>query len=785
MNSFDSAKDVKDAKGFEEVKGLVAELEAETARPYAPEVPAPFKQELRGQLLQAHEKRGLSWSEMGRLWRFAGTAIAIVLLVAAVVLFWAAISDGGTAVGPNQDVITVTSRANVIYHRLQIHSNLPEDRGVNFIAEVWQTGDGRQQRTAFTDNAGNPLVDSGQWLTFVEWMIPLNTPCHDMLCLIEQTRQSPPPGTAVLQAQQGCDGWGASLIDKETWPDGRVLDVLQISYGCYTTTTHSLEDAANITPPPESDYLLPQRRIIKVDPETLEILAIEDYDGENLLYSVIQLERQLLALSDLPPNFFSTTGAQDVAGRPSPGIIVARVDNLAVQLGEYLRLTGFTLNQSRRLGTRTITLSDGTKIPQESEWNELRLTLNWQVLTPLPHDDFTIMFHLTDEAGKAVQAIHTPNRLRSWSTWQEGEQIADFHALPIGDEVAAGHYYVWLSLYDSRTDTWLPVQTVDAQMVVKGGTAVQLAGWQYHPDFSSTFAESDVIGWSNRPANVIFGDGLQLEQYEIEEQEGGYQLTLGWRNNQARFEYLFAQLRNQLGELVWQMDVPPTNSEQDVILLETLSGTEGGLPDGRYDIIIGLYDPSTGQRLPVTADNERMVVDGGTAVWLTDWEFSADSHLCGSGVYDSETFQIQPCTNIGNDDAILSVVQKARPSATALVEIEVTVHYEPVTDRELFLKLHYAAPNWESFTGGGRMPIDGMSDYIPLNPEENNVTVTFTGNPVEMAQIVGTDRPALVVQLGYFVEGANGRELKILDMRTYPNAFDLSNPDEIRYEVIP
>ncbi|MBX3059222.1 MAG: hypothetical protein KF770_22365 [Anaerolineae bacterium] len=588
MNSFKSAKDAKSAKEFEEFRELVQELEMVEARPYAPDAPTPFKQELRAQLRQAHEKRGLSWSEMGRLWRFAGTAVALLLLVAAVGLFWAAISDRGTAVGPVQDTIVVATR------------------------------------------------------------------------------------TAVPQ-----------------------------------TTPDSGERMSDIT--------------------------------------------------------------------------VARVDNLAVQVGEYLRLTGFNLNQNRQPRMGTITLSNGTEIPYETKGNDLLLTLNWQVLTPLPHDDFTLMFHLTDDSGNIVQAynIHTAKRLPPWTNWQAGEQISDFYMLPIGDEVAAGHYYLWLTLYDSRTDTWLPVQTADAQVVVEGGTAVQLGGWQYHPDFSSTFAESDVIGWSNNPANVIFGDGIQLQRYDIDEQENSVLLTLHWQTQTGWPEsvQLFVHLRNAAGELEQQVDILPTKSERDTVLLESQL-------NGRYGIIIGLYDPTTGQRLPVTAGIERMVVDGSTAVWLTDWEFKA-KQTCGAGFYDGETFQIQPCATVGNEDRILFALQKARPSANALVEIEVTVHYEPVTDKELFLKLHYAAPNWESFTGGGRMPIDGMSDYIPLNPEEHSVTITFTGNPAGMAQIVGTEQLALVVQLGYFVEGANGRELKILDMQTYPNAFDLSNPKEVRYEVIP
>ncbi|MCL4264620.1 MAG: hypothetical protein KJ069_15460 [Anaerolineae bacterium] len=425
-----NAKDAKSAKEFEEFKKLTEELEVETARPYAPDAPAPFKQELREQLLQAHEKRGLSWGEMGRLWRFAGTAVALLLLVVAVGLFWSAISGRGTAVGPAADTVVVATR------------------------------------------------------------------------------------TAVPE----------------------------------------------ITP------------------------------------------------------------------------------------------------------------------------------------TPVP--------------------------------------------------------------------------------------------------LSQTFTESDVIGWINSPANVMFNEAIQLQRYDIGEQENGVLLTLHWQPQADWPEsaQLFVHLLNKDGELVRQVDVPLSKSLQDTVFLDPLPGLPGdGLPNGRYDIIIGLYDPATGQRLPVTAGNERMVVDGGTAVWLTDWEFSSGSHLCGIGFYNGdngETFQIQPCTNIGNADGIF-VVQKARPSANALVEIEVTVNYEPVTDKELFLKLHYAAPNWESFTGGGRMPIDGLSDYVPLNPEENSVTITFTGNPAEMAQIVGANQLALVVQLAYFEEGVNGRELKILAHHTYSGALDLSNPDEVRYEVVP
>ncbi len=395
MGTFNSAKD---AKGFEEVKGLVEELEMVESRPYAPDAPDPFKQELRGRLLQEHERSGLSWAEMGRLWRFAGTAVAIVLLMVAVGLFWASLSNRNTAVGPAADTVIVATR------------------------------------------------------------------------------------TAVPE----------------------------------------------VTP------------------------------------------------------------------------------------------------------------------------------------TPVP--------------------------------------------------------------------------------------------------MSQTFMESDVVSASNSPAQVVFGDGIQLEQYEIEEQENGLQLRLGWQpTNWPENVQLFVHLLNENGELISQTDTQLSRSEQDVILLQPEL-------DGRYDIIIGLYNPATRQRLPVTADNERMVVDGGTAVWLTDWEF----------------------TNEATDRVwIITATQKARPSANSMIELDMNLGYTLTSTEELFLKLHYAAPDWETVVDG-RAPIDSMSDWIPLNPNENNIIITFTGNPAEMEQIVGTDRPALVVQLGYFEEGVNGRELKILFAHTFANyPIDLSNSAEIRLDVFP
>jgi len=399
------------------------------------------------------------------LWGLAGTAVALLVLLGAAVYFWAVISKSSVATSPGQEVATVTAKTNIIYDRLLFHS-ITEVMTADFVIELWQKEDGRQLQSKITDSNGNFVSIRDEWQEFVQLMLQPDSRCHDLSCVIERTRQPLPPGTAELQAEQGCEGWGASQIGQETWGDGRILDIIEISYGCYTTTTASIAEADQIVAPPESEYLLPQRRLIKIDPETLEILAIEDYEGEQLLYSIVRLERQLL-----------TTAV------PATSTFIAHEDDLSVQFGNELQLTGYELREDNRLETTTITWWNGNEETQETNRVYLSLTLYWQAQKQLQHDDYILVIHLLDEEGNIAQAynIHTAGRPRPMTTWQEGQIIQDVHHLPLGEEVMPGNYEVVLSLYNSQTDVRLSVTAAAEQMVVDEGTAVWLTDWLFAP----------------------------------------------------------------------------------------------------------------------------------------------------------------------------------------------------------------------------------------------------------------------------------------------------------------
>jgi hypothetical protein len=135
-----------------------------------------------------------------------------------------------------------------------------------------------------------------------------------------------------------------------------------------------------------------------------------------------------------------------------------------------------------------------------------------------------------------------------------------------------------------------------------------------------------------------------------------------------------------------------------------------------------------------------------------------------------------------NDVWLISATQHARSSVDAMVTLDITVGYQFEADEEVILKPLYANPNWES-ASGGRSPIDGLSEAITLTEKTGTQTITFSASPAEMRQIVGTDQPVLVMQLGYLSEAENGRrELNILAMPTLTGfVIDLARTHEMQY----
>ena len=124
------------------------------------------------------------------------------------------------------------------------------------------------------------------------------------------------------------------------------------------------------------------------------------------------------------------------------------------------------------------------------------------------------------------------------------------------------------------------------------------------------------------PLETDFGDGVRLLGYNLEAeglQPGGtVYLTLYWQAQQP-VEHRYKVFTHLLGEVfnarsnnfLWgQQDNEPVNGTRptstwrtgEVIVDSYAILLEQQAPTGRYTVEIGLYDPATGERLPVLDD---------------------------------------------------------------------------------------------------------------------------------------------------------------------------------------
>jgi hypothetical protein len=106
-----------------------------------------------------------------------------------------------------------------------------------------------------------------------------------------------------------------------------------------------------------------------------------------------------------------------------------------------------------------------------------------------------------------------------------------------------------------------------------------------------------------------FGTVLHLRGYEQEAAArpgGELVLKLFWQTHErpAVDYWLFAHLIDQEGRRVAQVDLPyPTASwgARRFVTSELRMGLPADLPAGRYTLLLGLYNPATGERLPLDA----------------------------------------------------------------------------------------------------------------------------------------------------------------------------------------
>jgi hypothetical protein len=168
--------------------------------------------------------------------------------------------------------------------------------------------------------------------------------------------------------------------------------------------------------------------------------------------------------------------------------------------------------------------------------------------------------------------------------------IVSHHRLPLPADLTRGQYALW----------------VDGHLLGN----IELRNFQVPPEM-------------NRVKDLVFGGQIAVAGYQFEPTTDYLGVTLAWNAQSAQLpDYtVFVQILSaETDERLAGVDTPPLNGEWptnrwakgEVVVDKYLVVIPPGFSPGYYKVIVGLYQPETGQRLILTDGQDH---------WTLPWTF--------------------------------------------------------------------------------------------------------------------------------------------------------------------
>jgi hypothetical protein len=183
--------------------------------------------------------------------------------------------------------------------------------------------------------------------------------------------------------------------------------------------------------------------------------------------------------------------------------------------------------------------------------------------------------------------------------WMPGEIVEETYPIPIRPDAPPGLYRLEVSVV--RFDKNLP-----------DGYAFLPLSQGGHNLYPATYRLLDPAhdATPTHPLAAQLGEAIHLVGYDLSRAGGTFELTLYWRSAATiPTDYtVFTQLLGPDGQLWAQQDNPPQAgryptsawAEQDRVVDRYALPLREGAPPGNYRLLVGMYDPATGERLPAT-----------------------------------------------------------------------------------------------------------------------------------------------------------------------------------------
>ncbi len=265
------------------------------------------------------------------------------------------------------------------------------------------------------------------------------------------------------------------------------------------------------------------------------------------------------------------------------------------EFGDQLALVGWSVDSP--VGQQGAGLQPGETV---------EVTTVWQAQQEL-ETDYTTFAHLVDETGQGWAGDdHQPHDgLYPTSAWGAGEMVRDTFTLAVPADAPPGLYDVQVGWYDPATNERLPVGE---------GTTFRVA---VLPVSWAGTGQEDLV-----PTVERFGGSVTLEGYAWQADGQELRVTLRWSvDGRLASDYtVFVHLVGAEGDdvAIAQGDGPPLGGRWPTSLwlrgvtLDDMHTVPlpGDLPAGTYQLLVGFYDPATGERLRLPDGRDAVRLDG-------------------------------------------------------------------------------------------------------------------------------------------------------------------------------
>jgi hypothetical protein len=233
----------------------------------------------------------------------------------------------------------------------------------------------------------------------------------------------------------------------------------------------------------------------------------------------------------------------------------------------------------------------------------LRIDAHWGAADG-PTADWQACVQLLGADGDAAQtACFDVGGEFPTSQWQANEVVRDRYEFRMDPFLPPGDYRVALALVDSA-----------GSAAESTPPPLDLGTLRVEP-LPRTFAEPQ----PETPFPVRLGERVRLHGFDLEQNPELMRVTLYWQAQQRMSQSykVFVHLIDaQTGMLVAQSDgvprqwrYPTTWWEADEVVADPVELPLAEVPPGEYQLLVGMYDEATGERLPAVAAGERFSHD--------------------------------------------------------------------------------------------------------------------------------------------------------------------------------